>query len=535
MGKISATPPSTAVPKLRRSRRSWLVGAALVAVALGVVGYWQKDRVFGKVPDEQGVPREAAEPDGYLPLVKVANPKFFPSFVISVEELANVEPFFHVELFARAAGPVRSVHFDQGQVVRRGDLLLEIDVPDLRQDVRQKENLVRQREAELDLAVAKVEIARSAIMVTRQTVAQRHAEANAAQATREYRQKVYERYTTLAARDAVTEGVVDEQLRDLKAAQAAYEAAVIAEAKASADTAETEASLNAALADVRVKAAAVQAARGDLDMARLREEFTRIRAPFSGVIGERRVDPGAFVQNATSSRSDPLMTLARTDLVTVSTRVPDRFAPWIREGTPAVLTFTGRRLRSVVSRTAPVIDARDRSLVVEIDLFNDAPESYPARMSEQLAPYLGLVSPRGPVELSTAFAAIVDLSRDSHKGSELLPPLPVDDSKSISWRPLMPGQTGTVELLLDRQDALLVPSSAVFSRGGKRYLFLRQGDRVRLASAAVRFDDGKLVRALVKTSDEISYRELTPNDQIVLSGQSQLSDGERIRPTPATW
>ena len=191
-------------------------------------------------------------------------------------------------------------------------------------------------------------------------------------------------------------------------------------------------------------------------------------------------------------------------------------------------------LQAAVTRFAPAIDARDRTLLVELDLYNKPPASYAAAIGEALAPSLGLAAPWTPLQRTVGLAAIEDWRNDSRKGEELLPPLPKEEAAGVPWRPLIPGQTGVVELLIDRQDALLVPSSAVFSRGGKRYVFLRQGDRVRLASADVRLDDGKLVRTLVRTDGE-NFRELTPKDEVVLSGQGQLSDGQQVRASRTAW
>src|SRR6185295_17429815 len=77
--------------------------------------------------------------------VKVIRPKSDPAFVVAVRELASVEAYYHAGLRTRVSGPVRWVAKDINDPVRRGELLVEIDVPDLEQEVLQKEAAVRER------------------------------------------------------------------------------------------------------------------------------------------------------------------------------------------------------------------------------------------------------------------------------------------------------------------------------------------------------------------------------------------------------
>ena len=81
---------------------------------------------------------------------------------------------------------------------------------------------------------------------------------------------------------------------------------------------EKEASQEAARTDTDLKAALVGVAEKDRDRTAAAADFARLTAPFDGVIVKRAVDPGMFVQNATTGASEPLVTLARIDLVTVA-------------------------------------------------------------------------------------------------------------------------------------------------------------------------------------------------------------------------
>ena len=78
------------------------------------------------------------------------------------------------------------------------------------------------------------------------------------------------------------------------------------------DQAGKAASLEKAKADVELKAALVEVARKDRDAAAIQLGYTRLYAPFDGVIVARSTDPGKFVFGGASGSSEPLVTVART-------------------------------------------------------------------------------------------------------------------------------------------------------------------------------------------------------------------------------
>ena len=102
--------------------------------------------------------------------VKAIRPTRAPNFRITTRQFAVVEPFYQAGLRARVTGVVRSITKDIGEPVRAGELLVDVDAPDLRQAVEQKEAVIAQREKELaaataDLAVAKNAVASAAVAV----------------------------------------------------------------------------------------------------------------------------------------------------------------------------------------------------------------------------------------------------------------------------------------------------------------------------------------------------------------------------------
>jgi RND family efflux transporter MFP subunit len=103
-------------------------------------------------------------------------------------------------------------------------------------------------------------------------------------------------------------------------------------------------------------------------------EYARIRAPFAGVVTKRYVDPGAFIQTAsTSQNAAPLVTVANLNFVRLYVNVPELEARFITVGTPVTVLLNGlpeTTFKGRVARTAASLDAKTRSLLAEVDLPN---------------------------------------------------------------------------------------------------------------------------------------------------------------------
>jgi len=104
------------------------------------------------------------------------------------------------------------------------------------------------------------------------------------------------------------------------------------------------------------------------------EGYEQVRAPFSGMITARMVDPGAFVQNAsTSTSSQPMLSLQDVDRLRVTFFVDQSTAGRVKVGQEVAVSpaehpdqvSTGK-----ISRAAGVLDVRTRTMLVEADLDN---------------------------------------------------------------------------------------------------------------------------------------------------------------------
>jgi RND family efflux transporter MFP subunit len=104
-------------------------------------------------------------------------------------------------------------------------------------------------------------------------------------------------------------------------------------------------------------------------------DYTKVRAPYAGIITARFADPGALIQIATASSAGaiPLFTIMDLDTVRIYTNVPQDDSPWVVPGkTKATLSVRDRW--TIVHRHGHafdlVLDPSTRSLLVEIDLPN---------------------------------------------------------------------------------------------------------------------------------------------------------------------
>lgn len=239
-----------------------------------------------------------------------------------------------------------------------------------------------------------------------------------------------------------------------------------------------------------------------------------VRAPLDGVISARTADPGTFVASAAVvPGTPPLFSIMRTDIVTVSMRVPDSFAAYVDNSTEAEIrvdSFPGRALRCRLSRVAPSMSAADRTVAVEVDLYNGTRAQYDAFLAR---------------EKQTANA---DLK------SRTLPVFPegLDASGAAA---LKPGMYGRMKLLLrSLKGAAVVPSSALFWDGGVPYLYCVESGVARRARVRVESDDGTQARVywLDTQGGADGMRELSQTDEIVLTNQGELEDGARVVTSP---
>jgi membrane fusion protein (multidrug efflux system) len=146
--------------------------------------------------------------------------------------------------------------------------------------------------------------------------------------------------------------------------------------------------------DVDIAYAKYQEAKAHADQLHALESYTRIVAPFDGVITERFVDPGALIhaggqQSATApmqgaarpaGASAPVLSIARLDKLRIYVYMPQAEVDFVHDGMPATITvqgFDGARFSGTVARYAHSLDLATRTMLTEVDLENPEHKLYP--------------------------------------------------------------------------------------------------------------------------------------------------------------
>ena len=284
------------------------------------------------------------------------------------------------EAFAAVAGLLKSLGSEKhligiGSIVKRGELLAIIDVPEI-------EIQVGRNAAGVELAIARVAQMKANVVIAKAdvTAAEAHvisseARARAASAGHRYYFKKLERFVQLAKDNAIAGALVEEATDQHEAARENENAAEAAIVTSKAKKASDDARVLRADADVLEAEAQVKVARAELERAKVRLDFAKITAPFDGIITQRPLFQGAFVRSASEGSSpQSVLTIQRTDVMRVVVQISDREAPYADPGDPAIVeidAIPGKKFAAKVSRIAKFEDKRTRQMPIEIDLNNE--------------------------------------------------------------------------------------------------------------------------------------------------------------------
>ena len=251
----------------------------------------------------------------------------------------NIQAVTEAPVLARASGYIKARSVDIGDRVKVGQVLAEIEAPELDQQIRQ--------------AQASIDQANSTIEQTLAALQQGQSNEALAKITAERSQKLFDR--TVVSR------------QDNDTAQMQYAAQ-----KASVQA------LGKAVAAARSSASALQA-----NLARLNElkGYLTVRAPFAGVITVRNIDVGALVNEG----STLLYRIAQTDRLRTYVNVPQADSGSVRVGQHATLSVTdlgGRKFSGQVTRTSNALDPASRTLLAEVQVDNSSGALMPGMYSE---------------------------------------------------------------------------------------------------------------------------------------------------------
>lgn len=306
------------------------------------------------------------------PEVTVAKPER-RVLTLSTTQPGRIEAFEKTPLFAKVAGYVEEVRIDIGDVVQKHDVLVRLAVPELLDELHEKEALVAQAEAEVRQADSQITASRAAAETAQARIAETDAGLIRANADVERWKSEYDRIKELATKGAITRKLEEETLNALLSAEAAVQETIARGRSARTSSHEAQAKIGTAEADKVAAEARHKVAIAVVDRVKTMLGYTEIRAPYTGMITRRTVDTGHFVQPVSGPQSTPLVELARTDTVRIFVDVPELEAAHVDAGDPAevrVQAADAKVIRAAVTRTSGALLESNHSLHVEIDVPN---------------------------------------------------------------------------------------------------------------------------------------------------------------------
>jgi RND family efflux transporter MFP subunit len=285
---------------------------------------------------------------------------------------ARIAAFEETPLYSKLAGYVDEVLVDIGDRVSTDQVLVRLWVPELVEDYKQKEAVVRQAMATIDQTKASARAAEAAVATKASQVDESRAGVERAAGDLAFAEAELNRFSELAASDSITQRLVDEARSRHQAATANRAHAVARVNTAEAEAVHARAMAEKAQADVSAAEAQAQVARAEMEKSRVLLQYAEIRAPYDGVVTARNVDTRHFVQPA-GGAAMPLVVVAAIDRVRVFVDVPELEASLLDRGDPAVVRVQAlgkREFQHEVTRDSWSLDETNRCLRAEIDLPN---------------------------------------------------------------------------------------------------------------------------------------------------------------------
>jgi RND family efflux transporter MFP subunit len=247
---------------------------------------------------------------------------------------SELVPFQEIDVYAKEAGYVKKLYVDYGSRVKAGQVMATLEIPEL----------------EAQLQEDQAEIKNASDRVTRAA----H-ELNRYQA--QYK-VLHLEYTRLNGVFQSQPGIVAQQEVD-----------------------DAEGKDTAGASQVDVGEAALQAAQSALNVAKaklLRDQslydYSKISAPFAGVVTERYANLGTLVQAGTSSSTQaiPIVKLSQDDLFRLVIPIPESYVRYIRVGQPVEVRVPslGRTFPGKVARFSVDVKESTRTMHTEVDVPN---------------------------------------------------------------------------------------------------------------------------------------------------------------------
>jgi RND family efflux transporter MFP subunit len=244
------------------------------------------------------------------------------------------KPFQDVDVHAKVAGYIKAIYVDVGSHVKQGQVLAILEVPELKAQLAGADAAVRRAKEEIRRAQGDVDRAKS-------THAAQHA-----------------MYVRLKQASEQKEGLVAQQEVDDAQAKDLGSEAQVSSAEAALDAAQQ----------------ALEVAQANAQQYTALSDYTRITAPYDGVVTVRYADTGSLIAAGTSEskQAEPVVRLAQISVLRLVLPIPESIAGTIRLGDPVKVHVDALNKDYVgkVTRFADSLDPQTRTMHTEIDFQN---------------------------------------------------------------------------------------------------------------------------------------------------------------------
>jgi RND family efflux transporter MFP subunit len=345
---------------------------------------------------------------------------------------AEFRPFQEVDVMAKVAGYIKRINVDVGDRVKQGDPLATLEIPEMADDQRRASAALERAQSEVARAGDELQRAESAHEIVHLSLQRLAA--------------VAEKRPGLIAQQEID----DARSKDL-----------VAEAQ----VASAKSGLAAATGQVHVNTA-------DLERVRTMLDYTRVTAPFAGVVTKRFADTGSMIQAGTASQTQamPVVRLSENSLLRLVLPVPESAVPTVHIG---------------------------QQVEVRVPTLN---RSFPGRVA-RFSDKLSLATRTMATEVDVPNPSLV----------------------------LIPGMYAEVDLTLDRRNAVLaIPVTAVdvdSAAATGRVMVITPNNRVEVRTISLG----------IETANKVEVRSgLNEGDLVVIAGRSSLQPDEEVRPKVTT-
>ncbi len=320
-----------------------IAGAGLAAVCLMALTGCNTKSTPNAQAAAKDVPAGAATPVATVPVKREDLRR------VSEAAPAELMPYEKTVLYANITGFVKEIRVDYGDRVKNGQPLAVLDVPELEKVLDQKQAMVVRATATIQQAEAAIKAAAARLDTT--------------QAAYERWESEYNRAERLVRDKVIDEQTRDETLNQFKAAAAAHK--------------ESAAKHDLAKADLLVAKAQFKIAEAEQGETEAMLQYTRIKAPYTGVVTELFLHTGAFINTKTGDH--PVLSVMRTDLLRLVVEVPEKDVRFLKKGGEIEVdldAFPGKKLTWTITRLAPVLGAGKKARV-EAEIKNADNAFYP--------------------------------------------------------------------------------------------------------------------------------------------------------------